>query len=396
MSRLQSNGRTHAPARAWRLAATMAATLALVACQSVPTASSGAAGSAVQAVAAAPVLRQDAFTGIYEVAVAPALGAVYVASTPSFDAASPGYVQRLDARSLQLLQTVQLPRRAFALGLNRVTNTLYVGNTLDGSLTVVDATTGLVKGEIQLGVAEKKADGKESMPHTRKVIVDEKHNRVFVTSPGQPGLVWIVDGAKGQVTHTIRSEGIWTAGAAYDAAANRLYVSQGGVHEILAIDPDAGQVVGRFSTGDSQGNTAQDSKHFFLNLALDAKGQRLISTDSNTGQLYIFDIASAKLLKTVPIGMGALDVAYNPQRNEIYATHRGVSRSQPEGTGAVTVVDGASYAVKRTIDLPVHPNSLAVTPDGDTLYVTVKTTRSDKHPAFRKDARESLVRIDLR
>ena len=110
----------------------------------------------------------------------------------------------------------------------------------------------------------------------------------------------------------------------------------------------------------------------------------------------MFDIASSKLLKTIPIGMGALDVAYNPQRNEIYATNRGVSRTQPEGTGAVTVIDGASYAVKRSIDLPVHPNSLAVTPDGDTLYVTVKAPRNDKHPAFRKDSRESLVRIDLR
>jgi DNA-binding beta-propeller fold protein YncE len=321
---------------------------------------------------------------------------VFVATTPTFDAAAPGFVQRLDARTLQPLQTVQLPRRAFALGLNSVTNTLYVGNTLDGSLTVVDATSGAVKGQIQLGVAEKKADGKESMPHTRKVIVDEKHNRVFVTSPGQPGIVWIVDGAKGQLTHTIRSEGIWTAGAAYDAAANRLYVSQGGVHEILAIDPDAGQVVGRISTGDSKGNTAQDSRHFFINLALDAKGQRLFSVDSNTNQVYVFDIASGKQLATVPLGTGALDVAYNPQRNELYATNRGVSREKPEGTGALTVIDGASYLVKRSIDLPVHPNSLAVTPDGNTLYVSVKAPRGEKHPAFRKDGRESLVRIDLR
>lgn len=379
--------------RAWRLGATLAAALALVACQSGPSLHAASTGAA--AIGAAPVLRQDAFQGIYEVAVAPATGTVFVAATPSFDAASPGYVHRLDARTLQPLQTVQLPRRAFALGLNSVTNTLYVGNTLDGSLTVVDAASGAVRGQIQLGVAEKKADGKESMPHTRKVIVDEKHNRVFVTSPGQPGVVWIVDGAKGQLTHTIRSEGIWTAGAVYDAAANRLYVGQGGVHEVLAIDPDAGQVVGRFSTGDSKGNTAQDSKHFFLNLALDAQGQRLFNTDSNTGQLYVWDIASGKLLKTVALGTGALDVAYNPQRNEIYATNRGVSREKPEGTGALTVIDGASYAVKRSIDLPVHPNSLAVTPDGDTLYVSVKAPR-EKHPAFRKDGRESLVRIDLR
>lgn len=376
------------------LAVTAAAVLLLAACQAGP--SSSTAGAAAAAAAAAPVLRQDAFQGIYEVAVASATGTVFVASTPSFDAASPGFVHRLDARTLQLLQTVQLPRRAFALGLNRVTNTLYVGNTLDGSLTVLDASSGLVKGQIQLGVAETKADGKESMPHTRKVIVDEQRNRVFVTSPGQPGIVWIVDGATGTLTHTIRSEGIWTAGAAYDAAANRLYVSQGGLHEILAIDPDRGQVVGRFSTGDSSGNTAKESKHFFLNLALDAKGQRLFNTDSNTNQLYVWDIASGKTLATVPLGAGALDVAWNPQRNEIYATHRGVSRTQPEGTGAVTVIDGSSYAVKRRIELPVHPNSLAVTPDGDTLYVTVKAPHGDKHPAYRKDGHESLVRIDLR
>lgn len=384
-----------ARSRGWRLGALMAATLTLVACQSGPSAHHGAATS-LQSIRAAPTLRQDQFKGIYEIALAPASATVFVATTPGLEAGSPGYVHRLDARSLQVLQTVQLPRRAFALGLNRVTNTLYVGNTLDGSLTVVDATTGAIRGQIQLGIAEKKADGKESLPHTRKVIVDEKHNRVFVTSPGQPGIVWIVDGASGTLTHTLRSEGIWTAGAAYDAAANRLYVSQGGMHEILSIDPDAGQVVGRFSTGDSTGNTAKESKHFFLNLALDAQGQRLFGTDATTGQVYVFDIASGTVVKTVALGVGALDVAWNPQRNEIYATHRGVTRTQAEGSGAVTVIDGASYAVKRVIDLPVHPNSLAVTPDGATLYVTVKAPHSDKHPAFRKDGLESVVRIDLR
>ncbi|MFC3338596.1 hypothetical protein [Paracandidimonas soli] len=43
----------------------------------------------------------------------------------------------------------------------------------------------------------------------------------------------------------------------------------------------------------------------------------------------------------------------------------------------------------------MHPNSLALTPDGDTLYVTVKAPHSNKHPAWRKDAADSLVRIDL-
>lgn len=72
-----------------------------------------------------------------------------------------------------------------------------------------------------------------------------------------------------------------------------------------------------------------------------------------------------------------------------------ISRSQPDDTGFVTVLDGQSYAIKRTIDLPVHPNSLALSPDGQTLYVTVKAPHGDKHPAWRKDAKDSVVRIDL-
>ncbi|WP_326540683.1 YncE family protein [Pseudorhodoferax sp.] len=366
------------------------ATLALLACQAPPTAPAAAAGQQ----AGAALLRQDAIKGAYEVAYQASAGSVFVASAPSFDKAAPGYLYRLDARDLSPRQTIQLQRRAFALGLNRTTNTLYVGNTLDGSLTVVDAASGIATRTIQLGQAEKDKDGQESMPHTRKVIVDEARNRIFVTSPGSQGKVWIIDGASGTVTHQLSGTGRWSAGAVYDAASNRLYVSQGGVDEVLVIDPDAGQIVRRLSTGDT--TNADDSKHFLINIALDAKTQRLFTTDSSTNQLYVWDIASGKVLHKVALGLGALEVAFNPQRNEIYTTHRGVSRSQPEGSGGVTVIDATSYAVKRVLDLPVHPNSLALTPDGQTLYVTVKAPHGDKHPAFRKEALDSVVRIDLR
>lgn len=378
----------------FHLVSLVAASFLLGGCHTAAVQSSVASPQAYASAAASSMLRQDAFKGAYEVAVSADAASVFVATINAFDKQNGGFIQRLDARSLQGLQTIQVPHRSFALGLNRVTNTLYVGNTLDGSLSIVDAASGMNKGVIQLAVPAKNDKGEESMPHTRKVIVDEQHNRIFVTSPGQPGLIWIVDGATNTLTHTITSDGIWTAGAAYDAQANRLYVSQGGVNEILAIDPDAGQVVGRFSTGDT--TDAKDSKHFFINLAIDVKGQRLFSTDANTNQVYVFDIASGQQIKTVPIGAGALDVVYNVQRNEIIATHRGVSREQPNGSGGLSFIDGATYQVKRSIDLPVHPNSLALSPDGDTLYVTVKAPHGDTHPAWRKDALDSVVRIDLR
>lgn len=370
--------------------AVLAATLALAACQSTPTAG---ASSSASAAGSALAVRQDSLKGVYEVVHSPAQASVFVASTPAFEAGTPGFVYRLDANDLSLKQTLQTPLRAFALGLNRATGTLYVGNTLDGSLTVIDTASGAVRQVIQL--AQKDAEGK--VPHTRKVLVDEKRNRVFVTSPGREGKVWIVDGARGVVLHTLENTGMWTAGAAFDETANRLYVSQGGTDEVLEIDPEAGRVLRKFSTGDTTvaPTKPEESKHFFVNLALDSRGQRLFATDPTTDQLYVFDIRTGKVLRAIPVGKGLLDVVFNPVRSEVYTTHRGVSRSEPDGVGAVTLIDAASLAVRRTVSLPVHPNSLAVTPDGQTLYVTVKSPR-DKHPAFVRGGNDSVVKIDLR
>lgn len=383
------------PSSALKLGAIACAAMLMVACQSnPPQAQAQTAKPVANAVAAAPVLRQDAFTGIYEITASDD-GTVFIATNTN-DPKGGGVVQRLDGRTLQTLQSTQMPRRAFALGLNDATNTLYVGNTRDGGLTVVDAVSGVVKGQIQLAPEQKSDKGESYYAHTRKVIIDEKHNRVFVTSPGQPGQVWIVDGATNTLTHTITSEGIWTAGAAYDEAANILYVSQGGTNEILAINPDTGKVIGTFSTGDSSGNTAETSKHFFVNMTIDPQGKRLFATDGNTNQVYVADIASGQFIQAIPVAaQGVLDVLYNPVRNELYVSSRGVTRTEPNGSGKVTIIDAGTYQVKSTLGVPVHPNSLAVSADGQSLYVSIKAPRGEAHPAWQKDAKDSVLRIDL-
>jgi YVTN family beta-propeller protein len=48
--------------------------------------------------------------------------------------------------------------------------------------------------------------------------------------------------------------------------------------------------------------------------------------------------------------------------------------------GKVSVIDAKTYKVTKTFDTPVYPNSLALSADGKTLYVTVK----QNPPASRK------------
>lgn len=370
----------------------VAAMTVLAGCQSVPELRQQ---SVIEQLSSVSMLRQDNIAGAYEVAVATGVDSVFVAAVPAFEPKSGGMVHRLDPRSLQVMQSIQLPRRAFALGYNPTSSTLYVGNTLDGSLTVIDAKNGEVKGMIQLGERVENEKGQISAPHTRKVVVDPLRNQIFVTSPDTEGLVWIVDGKTNSVRHTIATDGPWPAGAAFDRANNRLYVGQGGLNEVVVINPDNGEIITKFSTGDTTSTNPKESKHFFVNLTIDEAGQRLFAADANTGSVYVFDLNTGNVVQTIAVGEGLLDVAYSEQRNEILATNRGVSRGSPAGTGSLTVIDAENYSVKRRVDLPVHPNSVAVSANGQTAYVTVKAPHGNDHPAWRKDAQDSIVRIDL-
>ncbi|MET0185157.1 MAG: YncE family protein, partial [Achromobacter sp.] len=138
-----------------------------------------------------------------------------------------------------------------------------------------------------------------------------------------------------------------------------------------------------------------DSKHFMLNVALDSATQRLFATDSNTNRLYVFDLRTGKAVQQVPLGKGALDVRFNAVRQEIYVTNRGAGHGDKSGTGALAMLDANNYAVKRTVDLPVHPNSLALDDTGQVLFVTVKAPLDRNHPSYREGALDSVVRVPL-
>lgn len=336
------------------------------------------------------VLRQDMIPGAYELLDDADRGLVYVASNPSFEGPSVGYVWLLDRDDLSVKRRIQLPDGAFALAMDRELGRIYVGNTMSGKLTVLDAESGSPTGWVQLG--QKTGEGYE---HTRMVAVDEDTHRVYVTSPTDKGTLWIVDGEKAELVKRVDDSGLWSAGLAIDEDAGRVYVGGGGIEEVTIFDAASGEKVGGYSTGDTKAATKEDSKHFFVNLTLDAKGGRLFGVDANTGQIYVFGTKDGALISTIPVGLGALDAVYNPDRDELYVTTRGVSQEEPNGTGKLVVIDGKALKVKHELSMPTHPNSLDVSQDGKLLFVTVKVPHGDKHPDFRKDAVDSVLRIDL-
>ncbi|QLH14856.1 hypothetical protein HYQ43_11255 [Paracoccus pantotrophus] len=340
---------------------------------------------------AAATTRQDIVPGAYELVHAPGLGAVFVASVSALEPEGGGAIYMLDDADLRLIRRIQLQRGAFALSYDPLRQRLFAGNTLDGSVTVVDARSGIVEGIIQLG--QKGDSGRAE--HVRMAELSDDGSRLFVSSPGRKGLVWVVDTDTGGILHRNEDTGLWSAGLGFDPKSGQVYASGGGIEEIAVINPVTGIRSGGISTGDTTDPDPSASQHFLVNLSFDPDAGRIYAADASRGEVIVFDAGKGEIIARIAAGKGLLDVLFNPVRQEIYATWRGVGEGDTAGNGGVTVIDAGRNEVKAKLEIPVHPNSLALGGDGDVLYLTVKTPLDEKHEAWREGALDSVIRFDL-
>jgi len=126
-----------------------------------------------------------------------------------------------------------------------------------------------------------------------------------------------------------------------------------------------------------------DKEHFFLNIALDTQGHRAFLSDSKQPQVLVLDTRTQQVIDRIAVPE-SLAVLFNADRDELYVTHR--------KAGEISIVDASSYKVKRTVKAPGLPNSLTVSADGKTLFVSIKQPGSRKAPPKDPD---SVLRIAL-
>ncbi|ELY4001948.1 YncE family protein [Cronobacter dublinensis] len=324
--------------------------------------------------AAEEMLRKPVGKGAYEMAYSPAEQALFVATSQSRKLDKGGVIYRLDPTTLEITQVIHNDLKPFGAAINTKTNTLWFGNTVNGAVTAVDAKTGEVKGRLVLDGRARSESVKPLQP--RELAVDEATNTVYIGAVGNESEIWVVDGDTLKKRAGITGLGKYSTGLALDTAAKRLYTTNAD-GEFITIDTATNQVL-------SRKKLAGDGKeHFFINLSLDAANHRAFVADSKQPQLRVVDTRTGEVTKVID-APNALAVLFNPARNEVYLTHR--------EAGSVSVIDAKSYAVTKTLTTPVHPNSLALSPDGKTLFVTVKQASSRQQEATSPD---DVIRIAL-
>lgn len=69
---------------------------------------------------------------------------------------------------------------------------LYVGNTLEGSVTIIDTRSGKEQAILQLS----DTSNPKEIIHTREMVLDKQHHRLYVSGVAEKGVVWVVDTQK--------------------------------------------------------------------------------------------------------------------------------------------------------------------------------------------------------
>ncbi|HAJ2068817.1 TPA: YncE family protein [Escherichia coli] len=324
--------------------------------------------------AAEEMLRKAVGKGAYEMAYSQQENALWLATSQSRKLDKGGVVYRLDPVTLEVTQAIHNDLKPFGATINNTTQTLWFGNTVNSAVTAIDAKTGEVKGRLVLDDRKRTEEVRPLQP--RELVADDATNTVYISGIGKESVIWVVDGENIKLKTAIQNTGKMSTGLALDSKGKRLYTTNAD-GELITIDTADNKILSRKKLLDD------GKEHFFINISLDTARQRAFITDSKAAEVLVVDTRNGNILSKVA-APESLAVLFNPARNEAYITHR--------QAGKVSVIDAKSYKVVKTFDTPTHPNSLALSADGKTLYVSVKQKSTKQQEATQPD---DVIRIAL-
>jgi YVTN family beta-propeller protein len=166
--------------------------------------------------------------------------------------------------------------------------------------------------------------------------------------------------AKSSTTITV---GYQPAGVAVDSATNRIYVANGYDATVSVINGATNQVIKTIPvpTGTPVGTGA-------VGVAINQVHNRIYVTNyASNGQLIVIDGNPETVMTTVALHQSdPLDVAVNPTTNVVYVANQ---NGNAEGQGTLSVVSGSDNHVDHTRVVGAFLRGIAADPETDTVYI---------------------------
>jgi len=182
-------------------------------------------------------------------------------------------------------------------------------------------------------------------------IFDPIHKLVYAVN-GDPGIATLIDPVSQTSVGTIALGGK-PEFAAFDPQTDLIYQNLEDKDAVAAVDVGRRAVVGRWSLGPCEAPTG---------VALDTAHRRLFAVCSKNALLVVMDLASHRIVASLPIGGGPDSVAYDAVLGRIYATGK---------SGVLSVIQQDrpdAYRILDTVKLHFGAHTLAIDPATHRVY----------------------------
>ena len=120
--------------------------------------------------------------------------------------------------------------------------TLWLGNTINGAVTAIDAKTGEVKGRPVLDDRKRSDTVKPLQP--RQLVVDDATHTVYITGVGKESVIWVVDGTTLKLKDTIANTGTYGTGRRWMRRRNDSILTNAD-GELVTIDTASNKIISR-------------------------------------------------------------------------------------------------------------------------------------------------------
>lgn len=279
------------------------------------------------------------------------------------------YVYVLSGKDLTVVDSIALGKHTpFGVAINNKTQTLYVGHSLQQSISAIDLKT---KKQTLIPSGREKSK-------IREIAVDETSNLVYVSDHGDPA-IWVVDGASNTYKQTIAAPGSSLLGLNVDNNRGRLYSSDSESMEgnIMVYDTKNNNLVAKWKTW----------SYCPLNIAIDKSGNRLFISQSNDNNITILDGNSGEIINKVYLGYDAspIGLVYDNKNNLVYVANRNKKE--------VAVIDMNNYKVIERIATKGLPNTLAINEKDGSVFVTNKSARKAEEGLENGDTVQKITKI---
>jgi YVTN family beta-propeller protein len=258
---------------------------------------------------------------------------------------------------LHLMTKIVVAPAPGPIAVNPATNTVYVGDYTNSTVSVINGATNRVTASIPI---PGRPVAVAVDPSTSTLYVSNRYHAIFVIS-----------GATDQITATINAKG-YVPDIDIDPGADLIYAMALGLGEILVINGATNTIIQRISCPSADELAVDPAAGLIY-----AAGEVSAPGDGQSWEMKAISTSTGAITWTVALDGALGSLAVNPATDTVYVVHyRGAT---PQG---ISVIDGQTGTETASIGPRAGPQGIAVDPGTNTFYVAI-ANQNGPHPINR-------------